>query len=259
MTAVEAAAPGLLDVDIFLAVVRAAGDDLEALAAAWPAITPDRLAFAVAESSGLSLDDDERLDLFALVREQLAEIDHRREVFSTLAPSVADAYFGLADRPTGLHLGAGAEKLPLLDLAGDVARREPTGKLSVHVAERPSPLGAGCFSRSKAGAIICLDEGLTTKRLAESWGHELAHAVDPHVVDPANAEAFANHLGPVLLELAPATVEEAAMAIARTLSAVRPHPRTVPSGSTVAALLDWALGQVLTESDLCPSIPTRQR
>jgi len=142
----------------------------------------------------------------------LAAVDANR---SRLAVKVVCAHKGIV----GLALSdrAAALGLPLLDLAGDVARSVPGG-LAVDVTVLAGWAAGMCDVRSSPWRIW-----LAPGAGGDEFAHELAHACDPDIgtVGLIEAERFADRLGPLLLAHRPATLVEAAPLIDVALDARR--------------------------------------
>ena len=231
----------MIDGAAFLAYLRC-GPNVEDLLELWP-LRPDRLARAL-EAAGVVVDEPQAIKVWVRLDEQLAAAELRRIDVEEHPAIVAAALSAAVTPEPGLHVDEElAGRLPLLELAKDLARRSPCHRLAV---ERTSAgaLGArGYFNRSPYAAVIVLADNLDGQELAEVFAHELAHGLDPdlHGIDGLGLEAFAEALWPLLLEAEPRTVAEAGFLVARALEESAGARRTRPASGTVASLLEWAL------------------
>lgn len=233
-----------LDVEAFLARLGC-GPNLEDLIELWP-IPPDRLGRALA-AAGVDLDDDLVRGVWVRVHERVAEVELRRTDLNR-APALLEMGVAAALAPEpGLHVADDLqERLPLLGLAEDLARRSPGGHLAVECRPRTGLGANGWFSRTTRAAVIALADDLEDDELADVFAHELAHALDPDFdgIDPIGLEAFAYELGPMLLEVAPSCVAEAGFLVARALEATAVARRRRPQSGSVVGVVEWALADL---------------
>lgn len=101
--------------------------------------------------------------------------------------------------------------LPLLDLAADLGRRHPAGRLVVVSATMD---GAAGQADHDAGSIaLNFDEHTPWARLVHVWSHELSHLLLDPTARPdqpiAERERHADDLGRLLVEFEPLTVAAA--------------------------------------------------
>jgi len=238
---------GRLDVDAFLERLGVAGHAVEDLAGAWGERrpTPFRLVLAFA-AAGAELDDYQGIRAWVSI--DMAVADHQRS--QVVGDAIVDAAFVShlehGDLGPGLHIPDEdlARRLPLLDLAEDLARHRGDRL----VVENRAPDGMwGCITVTPtAGAIVCLDGTLDDDELARTFAHELAHGLDPDDVadvDWRGLEAFADALGAMLLEAEPATVRATVFLVMRALDATAGLRTLKPDGS-LASLLEHVLVEV---------------
>ncbi len=230
---------GRLDLDAFLERSGVVGHAVEDLARAWP-FTPDRLVLAFG-AAGVELSEYQGTVAWVAIDQDVA--DHRRSqaLHDTLIVALCETHIDHAELGPGLHVPDEElrRRLPLLELAEDLARRD--GRL---IVETVPPGGLwGCISATRTrGTVIRVDATLADGDLEETFAHELAHGLDPDVVGWRGSEAFADTLGPMLLEAEPASVKAAAFLVLRALDATASVRAPRPDGS-ISALLE----QVLTE------------
>lgn len=134
-----------------------------------------------------------------------------------------------------LLVTAEAERLglPLLALADDLARSRDQGLVvSVVWFGRGAHTGGLCSRDGRL--VILLDAGAGPSTFA----HELAHALDEEPDAPlTRREAFADALGPLLVEHEPATVAEVAPLIATVCAALEEDAARVDRVQEVADVL----------------------
>lgn len=111
-----------------------------------------------------------------------------------------------------------AAELPLVAFATSAAARQPAGRLTATVGALSPALGT--YARSPCGGHIVVDDDqLGGEQLAHTWAHELAHALDPDF-GTDDAEAWAEQLGPMLLEAEPVDLAAAEPLIEATMAAI---------------------------------------
>jgi len=236
------------DVEAFAGRLRVPLGDAgtAALAAMWP-VTTDRLASALVDG-GLVLEAGELLDVWLVLGELLTEVEVRAVMRADMAGPAGDVIFDVAlgADHDGLQIPEDLAGLPLMALAVDVARYQPSGRLTV--TSRRLAGEAGLYTRIRSGGVIVLDAGLDDDRRADVWAHELAHALDPLYRDSnvAGAEAFAYLLGPWLLETGPETVAQAGFLVGRALRETAGVRRMSPASSALEDVLNVALAGVVT-------------
>jgi len=239
-----------LDVGAFSARLRLGTgpfSGIEALDAVWP-LSPDRLAVALSDA-GVLVDDDQAVEVWLVLDEQLAERAYRRQVAHDTGGAILDAgTMAAIEDGAGLILDAGLPDLPLLALAAEVAETLPQRRLSVRLVPGGMGIAAGCFAaREAVGGLILVDQDLPADEVCQRvWPHELGHALDGEMsrVSTAGAEAFADRLAPLLLEHQPATLTATQPLIEQSLEATRAVRRPAPPPRCgLGELLEWCLCQ----------------
>jgi len=112
------------------------------------------------------------------------------------------------------------DRLPLLDLAADVAAHERSGTLVVTAGSLVGSV-AGIATRVSSAALVVIDVDIVdSSDLGDVFAHELSHLLDPagiHGVPHVEAERFADDLARLLVEHCPASVAAAAPLVAAVL------------------------------------------
>jgi hypothetical protein len=233
-----------IDLDAFLGHLGVAGHAVEDLARTW--VSPPTLhrvgqAF---DAAGVDLDDYQAITAWVALDQAVAEYVERRGFGDAILPDLCDMHVEHADLGPGLHVPDEElrARLPLVELAEDLARQRG-GRLVVGNA---APGGLwGCYSFTPhRGVVVLLDATLGDTDLAETFGHELGHGLDPGraLVTLLGAEVFADALGPMLLDAKPTTVAAADPLVADALEATAGlrHPLYL----SVARLLEDVLVEV---------------
>lgn len=225
--------------------------------------TPDRLQLALTRA-GEPLDDDDAWvawGLFNVDAQEAAKVEAHptskivlEEIGGWLVATAGPLLHAAADDEagqTGLSVDPAVARLPLLDLAADVARLAPSGRLSVRQVDLPdSDLGMGFngVACPMAGApVILLAPREKAADQAATFAHELAHLLDKHIFEVSHEgrEAFARALGPLLLSAEPQTVDDAGPLIEAAEHATRSCRTT-----SLAGLVDSVVGQVRASRSL---------
>jgi len=245
---------GRLDVEAFLDRLGVAGHGVEDLARTWQARrpSPDRLVLAFA-AAGVELDDYQGIVAWVAIDQAVADHQRSQVVGDAIVDAAFVSHLEHGDLGAGLHVPDEdlARRLPLLDLAEDLARHRG-GRL---VVENRAPDGLwGCISVTPTGgAVVCLDGSLDDVELHKTWAHELGHGLDVDSgVDWRGSEAFADEMGRLLLEAEPATVKATVFLVMRALEATAPLRAPRPHG--ISSLLELVLAEVGATRRLEPDL-----
>lgn len=236
-------------IDEFLAALGLTGDEatLDGLLAL-PLATPDRLQWAYG-AAGVVLDDVQAFEASVVMTEQLNSarigVVDRSDMAGIPGDRIFEGVLTLVDATEGLQVDESLPELPFLALAAEVACLQPAGRLTI----RSGAEGTGCnglYSRSKVGGVIVLAVEPVGESLADVFAHELAHAVDPELaaVDSVGREAFASHLGPVMVRRRPSDLSELAPLIAASLEATRGRRRPASAAQGLTQLVTFVAIEV---------------